>query len=222
MGGILFAKHEVEGEVAAAAAACGTEAEGKSSKVKGGDNGSGKGVAVIAKKKEIAVDAPLDVSRLDLRVATVIKVWRHPDAEKLYVESVDLGEAGGARQVVSGLVDHITESEMVGARVVVVANMKPSKMRGVESQAVVLCGTGPDGKTEFVVPPAGVPNGERVVFSTFPGEPDDVLNPKKKVFEAVQTGFEILSDSTAAFKGCPFGTSQGTCRLTTLTAGSIK
>ena len=73
--------------------------------------------------------------------------------------------------------------------------MKPSKMRGVESHAMVLCGTGPDGKTEFVVPPEGVPNGERVVFDKFPGDPDDVLNPKKKVFEAVQPGFEAGSKS---------------------------
>jgi hypothetical protein len=38
-----------------------------------------------------------------------VKVWRHPDAEKLYCESIDIGEAGGPRQVVSGLVEHIPE-----------------------------------------------------------------------------------------------------------------
>mmetsp|Transcript_27877 Transcript_27877/g.68544 ORF Transcript_27877/g.68544 Transcript_27877/m.68544 type:complete len:905 (-) Transcript_27877:84-2798(-) len=221
VGDILFAKHEVEGE---ASAAGGGEqsgaAGGKGTGAAGGKGGAA--AAPVAKKKEPAADAPVDVSRLDIRVGTIVKVWRHPDAEKLYVESIDIGEASGPRQVVSGLVDHIREDAMLGARVVVVANMKPSKMRGVESQAMVLCGTGTDGKTELVVPPEGVPNGERVVFDKFPGDADDQLNPKKKVFEAVSPGFEITAEGVASYQGCAFTTSKGVCKLTTLTAGNIK
>ena len=62
-------------------------------------------------------------------------------------------------------------------------------MRGIESAAMVLCGTGPDGKVELVTPPEGAPNGERVTFDAFEGEADEQLNPKKKVFEAVAPGF---------------------------------
>ena len=67
--------------------------------------------------------------------------------------------------------------------------LQPSKMRGIESAAMVLCGTGPDGKVELVTPPEGAPNGERVTFDAFEGEADEQLNPKKKVFEAVAPGF---------------------------------
>ena len=218
VGDILFAKHEVEGEGGDKAAGKG----GKGTDAQGAKGGKAASAPVPKKKKEVPANAPVDVSRLDIRVATIVKVWRHPDAEKLYCEHVDIGEAGGPRQVVSGLVDHIPEDQMIGARVVVVANMKPSKMRGVESQAMVLCGTGADGKTEFVVPPEGVPNGERVAFDAFPGEADEQLNPKKKVWEAVQPGFEITGDGTATYKGCVFTTTKGPCKLTTLKAGSIK
>ena len=87
---------------------------------------------------------------------------------------------------------------------------------------MVLCGTGPDGKVELVTPPEGVPNGERVQCEGFAGEADDVLNPKKKVFEAVAPDFAVLSSGEASYKGVAFGTSGGACRLTTLTAGSIR
>ena len=139
------------------------------------------------------------------------------------MEEIDLGEPHGAvRQVVSGLVDHIAERDMLGARVVVVANMKPAKMRGVESAAMVLCGVGADGKTELVTPPDTVPAGTRVVFEAFPGEPDDVLNPRKKIFETIQPEFSINADGVATWRGCVFSTPEGPCRVTSLPAGLIK
>ena len=124
VGDILFAKHEVEGAEAgaaggggAAAGGAGGEKGGKGGGEKGGKGGKGGAAAPVAKKKEVPANAPVDVSRLNVCVATIVKVWRHPDAEKLYVESIDVGEAGGPRQVVSGLVDHVPESEMLGAGV---------------------------------------------------------------------------------------------------------
>ena len=74
-------------------------------------------------------------SRLDIRVGKVVEVARQPDAEKLYVSKIDLGEAA-PRTIVSGLVDFVPQAEMEGRLVVVLANLKPAKMRGVES-----CGT---------------------------------------------------------------------------------
>jgi len=226
VGDILFAKHESQ-------AASGAEEGGKGG---GGDAkgaSSSSAAAPVAKKKAPASDAPVNVSRLDVRVGTIVEVRRHPDAEKLYVEMIDLGEPAGPRQVVSGLVDHVPEAEMLGRRVVVVANMKPSKMRGVESRAMVLCGTGADGKVE----PVGVPSdvgvvedGARVVFDGYAGEPDETLNPKKKVFEAVAAGFEIAGDGTATYRGeggiAKFGVrgteGEGVCALPTLREGTIK
>jgi hypothetical protein len=84
-----------------------------------------------------------------------------PAADSLYVEEVDVGE-GAPRQVVSGLVKHIPDAaQLAGRRVLVVANMKPANMRGVQSQAMVLAATGAGGKLELVEPPAGAALGER-------------------------------------------------------------
>ena len=87
----------------------------------------------------------VDVSRLDLRVGLITTAKKHPDADSLYVEVVDCGEAG-TRTVVSGLVKHIPEPEMQNRLVVVVANLKPTNLKGIKSFAMVLAATGPDGK----------------------------------------------------------------------------
>lgn len=77
-------------------------------------------------------------SRLDIRVGKIIEVSRHPDADSLYVEKIDLGEEQ-PRTIVSGLVNFIPEEEMQDRMVVVLCNLKAAKMRGVESQGMVLC-----------------------------------------------------------------------------------
>jgi tRNA-binding EMAP/Myf-like protein len=65
------------------------------------------------KKKDAAADAdrPIDISRLDLRVGKIVGVKKHPDADSLYVEDVDLGE-GQTRTIVSGLVKHVPIEEV--------------------------------------------------------------------------------------------------------------
>jgi len=68
------------------------------------------------------------------------QAWRHPDADSLYIEEIDVGEEA-PRQVVSGLVKHIPEPEMQRRRVLVLCNLKPAAMRGVQSQAMVLAAT---------------------------------------------------------------------------------
>lgn len=62
---------------------------------------------------------------------------RHPNADSLYVEEIDLGEPSGPRQVVSGLVKFVPEERMAGRRVLVVCNLKPAKMRDVMSYGMV-------------------------------------------------------------------------------------
>ncbi|NYZ77682.1 methionine--tRNA ligase [Candidatus Micrarchaeota archaeon] len=73
---------------------------------------------------------------LDLEVGEILEVKRHPDAEKLYVERVKMGD--GERQVVSGLVQHLSEAELLGKKVIIVKNLAPAKLRGVESQGMLL------------------------------------------------------------------------------------
>jgi methionyl-tRNA synthetase len=75
---------------------------------------------------------------VDLRAAKIVEIKRHPDAEKLYIETMDLGTE--KRTIVSGLVPHYKEEELLGHTVVLVANLKPAVLRGVESQGMLLAG----------------------------------------------------------------------------------
>lgn len=78
-------------------------------------------------------DGPVDISRLDLRIGRIIEVSKHPDADSLYVEKMDLGEEK-PRTIVSGLVNHYAVDEMQNRLVVVFCNLKPAKMRGILSE----------------------------------------------------------------------------------------
>jgi len=132
-------------------------------------------------KKEVE-EAAVDVGRLDFRVGKILHAEKHPDAESLYVEQIDCGEAS-PRTVVSGLVRFVPLEAMQGRSVVLLCNLKPAKMRGVLSQAMVMCASSPD-KVEILTPPPGSLPGDLVSFPGFPRLPDPLLNPKKKVFEA--------------------------------------
>lgn len=67
---------------------------------------------------------------MDLRVGKILSVERHPEADSLYVETIDLGEESGPRTVVSGLVKYMKESDLLNQFVVLLCNLKPAKMRG--------------------------------------------------------------------------------------------
>ena len=136
-----------------------------------------------AKPKEQAkggkpADRPLDdISRLDIRVGKIVKVWPHPEADKLWCEEIDLGEPN-VRTIASGLREFVPESEMLGARVVVLCNLKPRNMKGFTSQGMVLCAA-TDAKVELLTPPEGVPIGERITVEGYTGEADEKLNEKE-------------------------------------------
>ncbi|XP_026158640.1 aminoacyl tRNA synthase complex-interacting multifunctional protein 1a [Mastacembelus armatus] len=166
-------------------------------------------------------DAKVDVSRLDLRVGCIITAEKHPDADSLYVEQVDVGEAS-PRTVVSGLVKHIPVDQMQNRMAVLLCNLKPAKMRGVVSQAMVMCASSPD-KVEILDPPSGAVPGDRVTFQGFPGEPDKELNPKKKVWEQVQPDLRTDSQCVATYKGAAFEVvGKGVCKAQTMSNSGIK
>ncbi|MCA1813321.1 MAG: methionine--tRNA ligase, partial [Halobacteriales archaeon] len=77
-----------------------------------------------------------EFQRVQLRVGVVRSVEPHPKADKLYVLKVDIG--GEERQLVAGLRAHVTPEELLGRHVVVVANLEPANLRGVESQGMLL------------------------------------------------------------------------------------
>lgn len=77
-----------------------------------------------------------------LKVAAIVKIERHPKADKLYIETLDDG-SGTERVIVSGLVPHYKEEELLGKHIVLVDNLKPAKLRGVESRGMLLAAAGP-------------------------------------------------------------------------------
>lgn len=76
-------------------------------------------------------------------------------------------------------------------------------------------------QVELVEPPEGVPLGESVTVAGFEGEPDGVLNPKKKIFESVKPDLATNSELVACYKGVPLSTSKGVCTVKSIAGGSI-
>ncbi len=96
---------------------------------------------------------------LDLKVGRILDIVEHPEADKLYIISVDLGNH--KRQLVAGLRAQYTKEELRGKQIVVVTNLKPAKLRGVESFGMLLAGD--DGEKVRVVDGSGLPLGTQVI-----------------------------------------------------------
>jgi methionyl-tRNA synthetase len=93
------------------------------------------------------------VNTLDLRVAQIVKIERHPKADKLYIETLEI--AGEERIIVSGLVPFYREEELLGKRIIVAYNLKPAKLRGVESRGMLLAASDKNGMAPGVSAPDG-------------------------------------------------------------------
>jgi len=99
-----------------------------------------------------------DFTRLDIRIGTITSAEKVPDADRLLVLSVDLGEEE-ERQIVSGIAEHFSEPEtLIGRQVPVLKNLAPRKIRGVESNGMILYVVGEDFLTT-ISPNEKVPNG---------------------------------------------------------------
>ncbi|KAF9337869.1 hypothetical protein BGZ91_009205 [Linnemannia elongata] len=170
------------------------------------------------------------ISKLDIRVGIVRSVTAHPDAESLYIEQIDVGdkEVKEPRTIVSGLVRHVPKEYLEGRAVIVVGNMKPSKLRGVMSQGMLLCAMEQDDKGEvtkvgLLEPAEGSQAGDKVTFEGFTDletVPAAVLTPKKKWFEKSRIHFSV-QDGVAYYKGSPFRTVQGLVRCKSISKGEI-
>lgn len=104
---------------------------------------------------------------VDLRVAEIVKIERHPKADKLYIETLNDG-SGQERVIVSGLVPFYKEEELLGKRIILVDNLKPAKLRGTESRGMLLAasvsGEGGKESVEVLTAPWAEP-GTRVVLA---------------------------------------------------------
>ncbi|MCO5276155.1 MAG: methionine--tRNA ligase [Flavobacteriales bacterium] len=111
-----------------------------------------------AMKPHISFD---DFSRMDIRIGTIKEAEKVPKADKLLKLSIDVGEAA-PRTIVSGIAQHFAPEELPGKQVLVLCNLEPRKMRGVESQGMVLMAEDAQGKLVFVQPGSEVPAGGEV------------------------------------------------------------
>jgi methionyl-tRNA synthetase len=103
-----------------------------------------------------------DFAKVDLRVGQVVTAERVPKSDKLLLMNIDIGEEK-PRQVLAGIAEYYEAEKMVGRKVVVVANLKPRKLRGYESQGMVVAASvGEGGKPVIVTFTEDVPNGARL------------------------------------------------------------
>jgi len=154
-----------------------------------------------SKKEEEWKPEDCDISKLDIRIGKITEVKQHPDADSLYVEQIDLGE-GKTRTVCSGLVKHIPLEEMQNQLVVCVCNLKPAKLRGILSEAMVLCASTPE-KVELMMGPAGAQIGDKVTVEGFGGEPVAECTRDNKIFDHVAVGLKTNDDLIGCYNGKP-------------------
>uniref|UniRef100_A0A0A9W919 Tyrosine--tRNA ligase n=1 Tax=Lygus hesperus TaxID=30085 RepID=A0A0A9W919_LYGHE len=170
-------------------------------------------------------DEEIAPHRLDIRVGKIVEVSLHPDAESLYVEKIDLGE-GAPRTIVSGLVNYVPIDQMLNRNVVVLCNLKPAKMRGIESCGMVLCASEETEQAKVVEPldpPADSTPGDKVFTENYEGgQPDEVLNPKKKVWDKLQVDLKTNNNCEAAWQGNSLLTPKGKITCKSLKLASIK
>ena len=100
-----------------------------------------------------------EFAKLDLRVAQILDAQKVEGADKLLQLQIDLGSE--KRQIVAGIAQHYGAEDLIGKKVVVVANLKPAKIRGVESRGMLLAASGAD-TVSILTPLKDVPVGSKV------------------------------------------------------------
>lgn len=181
---------------------------------------------VLNKKGKIVSTDTNDInpSLLDIRVGKIVEIEKHPDADSLYVSQIDLGEVSGPRTVVSGLAQLVPKEDLLGRLVVVLTNLKPAKMRGIESKGMILCASIDEPRqVEPLNPPTGSQPGERVFVEGYSGsEPTEQLNPKKKIWEKLQTDLKTSHRCLAEWQSNPLVTTRGLITCKSMKCSPIK
>jgi len=148
-------------------------------------------------------------AKLNLKVAKVLDVQDLPGADKLYVLQIDLGTE--KRQIVAGVRNHHTKEDLIGKNLVVVTNLKPAKLKGFESNGMLLAAGSPDSKIVKVIQPnksrpgeqvyvdkAAKPNTEQIGIDEFAAV--EIRTKNKKVFfgeQPLRTDSEELNVDVA-------------------------
>lgn len=182
--------------------------------------------AVAAAEVRGEAGAPgLGLDALELRCGVIVSAHRHPEADRLYCELIDVGEEQ-PRAIASGLVAHYSLEELQGRRVVVVCNLPARKLVGFRSEGMVLCaasGEGADERVELLAPPEGCLPGARLSAQGCFGPPLSAKQcDKQGAWKALQPQLAVRGG--AAFWGAAaIGDGQGqVCTSTRVLDGALR
>ena len=104
-----------------------------------------------------------DWEKLELRVGQILEVEDIEGADKLYKFTVDLGSEIGERTICAGIKEHYSKEELKGKKISVFVNLEPKKLRGIESQGMILAAcTGDESKVILVIPEKDIEVGSRI------------------------------------------------------------
>ncbi|KAI8593433.1 hypothetical protein BDZ88DRAFT_142020 [Geranomyces variabilis] len=181
-----------------------------------------------------AAEAEADlITRLHLRVGRILAVEPHPAADKLFIETIDIGtkkesadEQGAVAQtpepvtIVSGLRPYYEAQELENRDVVVAVNMKPTNFRGVRSAGMLLAAY-KDDVVEVLEPPLGSSPGDLVFVAGVPKAAGGASYIKPKMFDAIKASLRTTDQCVATYKGEPLRTDRGLVSVKSLRGAPI-
>ena len=170
----------------------------------------------VKKAVEVVVEDPNQdpFTKIEFRVGRIIKVWHHETADRLFCEHIDVGE-NEPRCVASGLRGHYSLEDLQDRKVIVVCNLKESKIQGFLSTAMVLAGKAENGTVvKLVDPPEDSEVGERIYIEGISGPSLPPSRIKKlKVWEAVAPDLKSNDEGVVCWQGQPLLTSKGSIQV---------
>lgn len=149
-----------------------------------------------------AADVPA-IGRVDLRVGKIVEIEKHPNADRLYIEKVDFGEAE-LRTVVSGLVEHVPIEDLKDRMCMFICNLKPASICKVQSTAMLLVAKNDTQGLEPLIIPAGARPGDRICVACVEAHPDAVIKPAKEpqmsIWDEVRKDLVVDAQGIATYK----------------------
>ncbi|CAF0778404.1 unnamed protein product [Didymodactylos carnosus] len=209
----LETKNETPQETSTAATNQNLSDTGKKSKKKAKDE-----MKKDQEKAKVPVNTAIDITRFDLRVGKILSVQKHPDADSLYVESIDIGEEK-PRTVCSGLVNYMSLADLDQKLVIVLCNLKPAKMRGIFSEAMIMCASTTE-KVELLEPPSTASPGDRVICEGYNcSTPDQQI--KKELCDQILPDMKTNTNLEATFKNALWQMENGKGRIKSKTLAGV-
>jgi tyrosyl-tRNA synthetase len=158
---------------------------------------------------------------LDVRVGKILTAEKHPQADSLFVEKIDLGESE-PRTIVSGLAEHYTVDQIIGKKVVVICNLPHRNMRGITSQGMVFAAskTVDEKKVVNLLEPHDDANpGDRVFVDGCTGDLDPEVKPKR--WTRIVKNLNTNDNGTPSYKDAPLRTASGPLKDTSVKNGDV-